>query len=68
MTTVREIADELEVPVAWVIRAFLPRAMKTVSSKLTDDEVALIRKQAVRWRDDPPPRGFVAYGSKRKRR
>ena len=45
-------------PVAWVISAFLPDAMKTVSSELTEDAVALIRSEAVRWRENPPPTGF----------
>jgi hypothetical protein len=59
--TVGEIADELNVPVRWVILTFLHAgAMKTNSSQLTDDEETLIRSESARWGDDgPPSEGFV---------
>jgi hypothetical protein len=61
--TVGEIADELSVPVPWVIVAFLyAGAMKTKSSQLTDDEEELIRSEAARWGDDGPPSGGFVRG------
>jgi hypothetical protein len=35
--------------------------MKTISSELTDDEVAFLRSEAVRWQDDPPTSGFTVF-------
>jgi hypothetical protein len=36
--------------------------MKMLSSELTDDEIAVIRSKATRWRDDPSHTGFVVRG------
>jgi hypothetical protein len=61
VATVREVSEELNVPAPWIIAAFLPGAMKTTSSELTDDEVAFLRSEAVRWQDDPPTSGFTVF-------
>jgi hypothetical protein len=44
MPTVRELAEELQVPMAWIITTMLSLGqMETASSELTEEEVALLR-------------------------
>jgi Translation initiation factor IF-2, N-terminal region len=54
--TVREISDDLNVPAPWVVKTLLRFSlMKTISSELTEDEVALLTTEAAR-RDEPNER------------